>query len=155
VPIDLQAIPQTCHFLFIEQQLASWNTHILVKIMAVEMGNQLIPSNGTRRLINLYTEVRKCIFCRITRIHLTLLQHVYLRSIAKRSICVYIYRKCLAKISFRQIYSHICSDNHTRFSPFFTEGCYRALLYPPSLPNKQFADCIWMYLYRLQINWEI
>jgi hypothetical protein len=41
------------------------------------------------------------------------------------------------------------------FHPFTTEGCYRALLYPPSLPNTPFAECIWMYLYRLQINWEI
>jgi hypothetical protein len=30
------------------------------------------------------------------------------------------------------------------------EGCYRALLYPPSLPNTPFAECI----YRLQINEE-
>jgi hypothetical protein len=30
------------------------------------------------------------------------------------------------------------------------EGCYRALLYPPSLSNRPFAECIWMYLYRLQ-----
>jgi hypothetical protein len=29
---------------------------------------------------------------------------------------------------------------------FITERCYRALLYPPSLPNTQFADCISMYL---------
>jgi hypothetical protein len=41
------------------------------------------------------------------------------------------------------------------FHPFITERCYRALLYPPSLPSAPFADCIWMYLYRLQINWEI
>jgi hypothetical protein len=41
------------------------------------------------------------------------------------------------------------------FHPFITEGFYRALLYPPSLLNTQFADCIWMYVYRLQINWEI
>jgi hypothetical protein len=40
------------------------------------------------------------------------------------------------------------------FHPFITEGCYRALLYPPSLPNTTSADCIWMYLYRLQIHWE-
>jgi hypothetical protein len=40
------------------------------------------------------------------------------------------------------------------FQPFITERCYRALLYPPSLLNTQFADCI-MYVYRLQINWEI
>jgi hypothetical protein len=41
------------------------------------------------------------------------------------------------------------------FHPFNTEGCYRALLYPPSLLNTQFADYIWMHVYRLQINWEI
>jgi hypothetical protein len=41
------------------------------------------------------------------------------------------------------------------FYSFITEGCYRALLYPSSLLNTQFADCIWMYIYRLQINWEI
>jgi hypothetical protein len=41
------------------------------------------------------------------------------------------------------------------FHPFITERCYRALHYPPSLLNTQVADCIWMYVYRLQINWEI
>jgi hypothetical protein len=28
------------------------------------------------------------------------------------------------------------------FHPFITEGCYRALLCPPSLPNTPFAECI-------------
>jgi hypothetical protein len=28
------------------------------------------------------------------------------------------------------------------------------LLYPPSLPNTPFAECIWMCRYRLQTNWE-
>jgi hypothetical protein len=28
------------------------------------------------------------------------------------------------------------------FHPFITEGCYRALLYAPSLPNTPFAECI-------------
>jgi hypothetical protein len=40
------------------------------------------------------------------------------------------------------------------FHPFITEGCYRALLYPPSLPDTPFAECIRIYLYRLQINWD-
>jgi glycosyltransferase involved in cell wall biosynthesis len=51
-------------------------------------------------------------------------------------------------------YRYFSRQPHKVFT-FLSRRCYRAFLYPSSLLNTQFADCIWMYVYRLQINWEI
>jgi hypothetical protein len=87
-------------------------------------------------------------------IFLTWTKYRYIKYYWLLVICFWL--RCLPSLTWRR--KQIQFPNRCVFYLFFptaTQGFHPFIIYPPWFPNTPFAECIWMYFYRFQINWEI